>query len=176
MKKLKGLTKAHWQFFQFLEKDCVPLYTFLKKHAPLWEDIYHHAYTSNSVTDFDTEDGLKVSMAPYKMWETMFQPKKDFEKSVYMLCCMGLIGIDENDFCTRKEWVFYSLPQDFKLIEWYCKLLNAGIANCKGQQKSFQWIKENLKDGCTYHKMVCRDGRSDYITVGNPGQLARTLF
>lgn len=176
MTKIKQLTKRHWKFYQFLKEECPDLYVFLNKHAPMWETIYHHAYTSSSVTDFNTEDGLKVRMVPYKLWETNFKPENKFLKSIYMLCCMGLMGIDEEDFCVRKEWIFYSLPKDFQLIGWYCKLLDSGIHKCKGKVESFKWIQVNLENGCTSHQMVFGNGRNDSITVGNPGKLARIIF
>ena len=174
--KIKQLTKNHWKFNQFLKSETPDLLAFLDEHAPLWEAIYHHAYTGKAVTELNTEDGLKVNMIPYRLWEMMFRPKLDLLRSVYMLCCMGLLGIEEEDFCKRKEWIFYSLPQDFQLIEWYCKLLNGGIIKSGGKEKSFKWIKINLENGCTSHKMVCGNGRSDSITVGNPRKLARIII
>ena len=113
---LKKLSKKHWTFIQTLKTDFNDLYMFLNKHTPLWESIYSHAYTGASTASFETEDGLKVKMVPYRLWEMMFRPKTSMELSVYMLCCMGLMGIDEKDFCEDKEWIFYSLPTYFQLI------------------------------------------------------------
>jgi hypothetical protein len=176
MVKFKNLSKTHWEFHQFLQVDCGHLYRFLAKHAPMWEEIYVHAYTNKSAIDTETVDGMKVSMIPYKLWQMKFGNNPNYEKSIFMLCCMGLLGIDEEDFCVRKEWIFFAVPEDYNLSEWYCKILNTGIKRCRGQEDSFTWIKEELKDGCTYHKVVSGNRRNDYITVGNPGKLAGTLF
>ena len=175
-RKIKQLTKHHWLLYQYLTVECPDLCAFLDVFAPLWEKIYYHAYTSESVADFETEDGIKVRLTPYKLWELTFKPTIEMERSVYMLCCMGLLGIEEEDFCVRKEWIFYSLPKDFQVIEWYCKLLNSGIKKCKRRKSSFEWIRKNLENGCTSHQMVCGNGRVDSITVGNLGKLARIIL
>lgn len=175
MTSLERISKTLWRYDQYLKDSCPNLLKFANRYAPLWCDIFADAYCGDHVEELYTEDGMKVRMVPYRLWELRYQPDIDFRRSIFLLCSLGLLGIDEEDFCKRKEWIFYTINDDFDMIKWYAKIVNSGATRCKSRISTFDWIKENLKDGCTYHSMVCGNGRDDRITLGVPGELAGTI-
>lgn len=172
MTAIRTISKKHWQLDLYMKDKCPDLLMFLEGYFDMWGDLYRHAYKNEGVEDITTEDGLPVRMVPYNFWRSKFSPEAEMNGALFMLCSMGLLGVDEDDLCDRKEWIFYVVNRDYDLIKWYIRMINKAVKSIRDFDGILDWMEVNLKDGCTYHKMVCGSGGDYRITIGFPSKLA----
>jgi len=175
MTKLKTLSKRFWEIDQYMSNACPFLKHELDLLSPGWDDFVCELYKEKSVVDgLKTNDGFNVKMSPYNSWK--YKSKHaSVESNVFMLCSVGLLGINEDDFCKKKEWVLYLLNDDFLLAKGYFDILNSGARKASGVLL-LKWIHEYFKNGFTNHKVVCGDGWEDVVTFGVPSELGRDIF
>lgn len=175
MTRLRTLSRDLWKLDQYLSTDCYELLQTTELIAPLWDRVYEAAYNEPYIDSLTTTDNHLVRMVPYKLWQLKFDGDQNLMRALFMLSSMGLLGIEENDVCSRKEWLFYVVNEEHGIIKWHCDVLNTGARKAPGL-KLIDWMKNNLANGSTNHQMVCGDGWTDSITIGVPPKLARNLF